>query len=82
MIAGVSDELRGNGAACGRRYRVQCIGGANEVPHPCRSGASVEVTIVDYCRPPCNGVLNVYRDAFAQIADLDAGKVRVEYNQI
>ncbi|KAK2659910.1 hypothetical protein Ddye_006443 [Dipteronia dyeriana] len=64
MVTGVSDELWGNGAACGSIHRVQCIRGANKAPHPCHDGASVEVTVVDYCRPPCNGVLNLYQDAF------------------
>ncbi|KAL5773052.1 hypothetical protein ACOSP7_012671 [Xanthoceras sorbifolium] len=29
--------------------------------------------------PPCNGVINLYEDAFDVIADHDAGKVRDEY---
>ncbi|KAK3221219.1 hypothetical protein Dsin_008244 [Dipteronia sinensis] len=79
MVAGVSEALWNNKKACGRKYRVRCIGGANEAPHPCHSGKSVVVTVVDFCQPPCNGILNLSQDAFDVIADRDAGKVRVEY---
>ncbi|KAL9445414.1 hypothetical protein AB3S75_018412 [Citrus x aurantiifolia] len=33
-------------------------------------------------RQPCNGVLNLSKDAFAVIADTVAGKVQVEYNPV
>lgn len=80
MVTGVSDALWDGGRACGRKYKVQCVRGANTAPHPCHDGASVEVEVVDYCRQPCNGVLNLSKDAFAVIADPVAGKVQVEYN--
>ncbi|XP_038697039.1 EG45-like domain containing protein [Tripterygium wilfordii] len=78
-VAGVNDALWNNGAACGRRYRVRCTGGANLAPHPCKPGTSVVVTVVDYCKRPCNGIINLSKQAFSQIADTDAGKVKVEY---
>ncbi|TXG60930.1 hypothetical protein EZV62_012293 [Acer yangbiense] len=78
----VSKELWNDKKACGRKYRVRCIGGANEAPHPCHKGESVVVTVVDFCQPPCNGILNLSQDAFDVIADRDAGKVRVEYTQV
>ncbi|KAK3219904.1 hypothetical protein Dsin_013874 [Dipteronia sinensis] len=80
MVAGVSEALWNDKKACGRKYRVRCIGGANKAPHPCHNGKSVVVTVVDFCQPPCNGILNLSQDAFDVIADRDAGKVRVEYN--
>lgn len=80
MVAGVSDALWNNGAACGRRYRVRCIGGANAAPHPCKAG-SVVVKVVDYCRSVCYGDINLSQYAFSQIADVNAGKVRIEYYQ-
>ncbi|KDP45911.1 hypothetical protein JCGZ_15471 [Jatropha curcas] len=80
MVAGVSDALWNNGAACGRRYRVSCIGGANKAPHPCKGG-SVVVKIVDYCSRGCQADINLSQDAFSQIADTDAGIVRVQYDQ-
>ncbi|GAB4846516.1 hypothetical protein Ancab_025521 [Ancistrocladus abbreviatus] len=81
LVAGVNDALWGNGAACGRKYKVMCIGAANTAPHPCKSTGPVIVKVVDYCRPVCNGDINLSRDAFAQIADLDAGKIRIQYDQ-
>ncbi|KAI5585577.1 hypothetical protein POPTR_006G179300v4 [Populus trichocarpa] len=81
MVAGVSDALWNGGAACGRKYRVSCIRGANEAPKPCKQG-SVVVTVVDYCRRGCNGVINLSKDAFSRIADPNAGKVVIQYDQV
>ncbi|KAJ6857288.1 hypothetical protein NC651_038862 [Populus alba x Populus x berolinensis] len=81
MVAGVSDALWNGGAACGRKYRVSCVRGANQAPRPCRKG-SVVVTVVDFCRKGCNGVINLSLDAFSRIADPDAGKVVVRYDQL
>lgn len=79
FVAGVRDELWGNRAACGRKYRVTCIGGANTASHPCKRG-SVTVTVVDSCKPKaqCRGIINLSKDAFNVIADIPAGKVRVQ----
>uniref|UniRef100_A0A2P2IKX0 Expansin-related protein 3 n=1 Tax=Rhizophora mucronata TaxID=61149 RepID=A0A2P2IKX0_RHIMU len=82
LITGVSDALWNGGAACGRKYRVSCVKGANLAPHPCKPGTSVAVTVADYCRPLCNGTLSLSRQAFNQIADPNAGKVVVDYQQI
>ncbi|KAG2692187.1 hypothetical protein I3843_08G040200 [Carya illinoinensis] len=80
MVAGASDQIWGNRAACGKNYKVRCIGGANLAPHPCKSG-NVVVKIVDHCPSPgCNGTINLSRDAFSKIADLKAGKVKIEYS--
>ncbi|GLT80427.1 hypothetical protein SLA2020_518660 [Shorea laevis] len=80
-VAGVRDELWGNRAACGRRYRVRCIGAAYGSKNPCKGG-SVDVQVVDYCRAPCNGIINLSQDAFNRIANLDAGKIKVQFDQI
>ncbi|KAJ6863269.1 hypothetical protein NC652_039967 [Populus alba x Populus x berolinensis] len=80
MIAGVSDALWNGGAACGTKYRVLCVRGANQAPRPCREG-SVVVTVVDFCSKGCNGIINLSLDAFSRIADPDAGKVVVRYDQ-
>ncbi|KAJ4709421.1 EG45-like domain containing protein [Melia azedarach] len=82
LVAGVSDALWDNGRACGRRYRVTCIGGTNQTPNPCKAGRSVIVKVVDFCRSPCDGILNLSQDAFNRIANLKAGNVKVEYNQV
>ncbi|KAF8033836.1 hypothetical protein BT93_C0179 [Corymbia citriodora subsp. variegata] len=79
MVAGVSDALWNGGKACGRMLRVRCTGAANDFPKPCKAGV-ITVKVVDYCRQPCNGVINLSQDAFARIANLDAGKVWVDYS--
>lgn len=81
MVAGVSNALWNNGKACGKRYRVKCIGGTNEAPHPCKNGKTVVVTVVDYCSAGCQGVINLSKDAFSTIADPDAGIIQVQFNQ-
>ncbi|CAK9176824.1 unnamed protein product [Ilex paraguariensis] len=78
-VAGASDVLWNNRAACGRRYRVRCIGATNLAPRPCKI-TTVDVTIIDYCLR-CNGTVNLSRDAFSKIANLDAGNIRIKYNQ-
>ncbi|KAL3751134.1 hypothetical protein ACJRO7_012018 [Eucalyptus globulus] len=63
------------GAACGRTSLVTCTGATNlGDPHPC-TGASVVVTIVDYCPSGCRGTIDLSQEAFAAIAHLEAGKV-------
>ncbi|XP_030535682.1 EG45-like domain containing protein 2 [Rhodamnia argentea] len=79
MIAGVREELWNGGRACGRMLRVRCTKPANLFPNPCKGGV-ITVKVVDFCRQPCNGVINLSRDAFARIANLDAGKVWVDYS--
>ncbi|KAL3535301.1 hypothetical protein ACH5RR_003762 [Cinchona calisaya] len=80
MIAAASDAIWNNRAACGRNYRVTCTGPTNQgVPRPCR--ASVVVKIVDYCPPGCAGTIDLSQEAFAIIADPNAGKVNIEYHQ-
>ncbi|WOL15197.1 EG45-like domain containing protein [Canna indica] len=82
MIAAASPALYANGAACGRRYSVTCTGGTNSVPMPCKTGTSVVVTIVDLC-PGCTGTsLDLSQEAFAIIANPDAGRVKIEFNQV
>ncbi|KFK40256.1 hypothetical protein AALP_AA3G350600 [Arabis alpina] len=81
MVVGVKDNLWQRGRACGRRYRVRCIGATYHFDRPC-TGRTVDVTVVDYCREPCNGDLNLSRDAFRVIANTDAGNIRVEYTPI
>ncbi|KAL3535295.1 hypothetical protein ACH5RR_003756 [Cinchona calisaya] len=81
MIAAASDAIWDNRAACGRNYRVTCTGPTNQgVPQPCRG--SVEVKIVDYCPPGCAGTIDLSQEAFAIIADPNAGKVNIEFDQV
>lgn len=45
MIAAASNELWGNGVACGNKYKVKCLSGTNaRVPHPYK----VQFTICGY----------------------------------
>lgn len=81
MIAAASDVIWGNRVACGRRYRVTCIGATNQgVPKPC-NGKSVDVKIVDYCPPGCRGTIDLSQEAFAMIANPVAGKIKISYTQ-
>ncbi|XP_078443551.1 EG45-like domain containing protein [Wolffia australiana] len=81
MIAAASDALWGNRAACGRRYRVTCTGATNQVAWAC-TGGSVDVTVVDYCPQGCAGTIDLSQEAFAVIANPDAGKVKITYTEI
>ncbi|OAY31864.1 EG45-like domain containing protein [Manihot esculenta] len=81
MIAAASDAIWDNRAACGRRYSVRCTGATNQVPQPCRGG-SVIVTVVDYCPPGCRGTIDLSQEAFSQIADPNAGNIKIEYTQV
>ncbi|XP_041021945.1 EG45-like domain containing protein [Juglans microcarpa x Juglans regia] len=82
MIAAASDAIWENRAACGRSYRVRCIGATNQgVPQPC-TGTSVVVKIVDYCPSGCQGTIDLSQEAFSAIANPDAGKIRIEYTQV
>ncbi|GFZ03608.1 hypothetical protein Acr_16g0002450 [Actinidia rufa] len=82
MIAAASDALWDNGAACGRMYRVSCSGPTNEgVPEPCKEG-SVTVKVVDRCPSPgCQATIDLSQEAFSAIANTDAGKINIDYNQ-
>uniref|UniRef100_A0A1J3ITL9 EG45-like domain containing protein 2 n=1 Tax=Noccaea caerulescens TaxID=107243 RepID=A0A1J3ITL9_NOCCA len=81
MVVGVRSNLWEGGRACGRRYRVRCLGATYGYARAC-TGRSVDVTVVDFCREPCNGDLNLSRDAFQVIANTDAGNIGVDYTPI
>jgi len=78
FIAGASDALWKNGAACGKVYLVYCTGATNQAPQPCTSN-DVVVRIVDYCPHGCRGTINLSEDAFSMIANLSAGVIKVDY---
>lgn len=82
MLAAASDGIYSNGAACGRMYRVTCSGPTNlGVPQPC-TGNSVTVKVVDRCPSPgCQATIDLSQEAFSIIANTDAGKINIEYNQ-
>ncbi|KAI4295347.1 hypothetical protein L6164_035401 [Bauhinia variegata] len=78
LIAAANPSLYNNGAACGRMYRVTCTGGTNNIPTPCRGG-SVTVKIVDLCLGCLANRLYLSQEAFSQIANPDAGRVKIDF---
>lgn len=82
MIAAASDAIWDNRAACGRVYKVTCSGPTNQGdPHPCRGSSTVVVKIVDYCPSGCQGTIDLSQEAFASIANPDAGKIKITYER-
>ncbi|XP_050230846.1 EG45-like domain containing protein [Mercurialis annua] len=82
MIAAASDALWDDRAACGRKYKVTCLSATNQGdPHPC-TGNSVVVKIVDYCPSGCRGTIDLSQEAFAHIANPDAGKVNIAFHRV
>ncbi|XP_031266981.1 EG45-like domain containing protein [Pistacia vera] len=82
MIAAASDAIWENRGACGKNYKVTCTGATNEGdPYPC-TGASVVVEIVDYCPPGCRGTIDLSQEAFAVIANPDAGKIDISFQSV
>ncbi|XP_047306392.1 EG45-like domain containing protein [Impatiens glandulifera] len=81
MIAAASHSIWNNGKACGKKLKVKCIGGTNDGPHPCRGKSHVTVKIVDFCPAGCQGTIDLSQEAFAAIADPDAGKIKISFKQ-
>nr|GMD90143.1 EG45-like domain containing protein [Ipomoea batatas] len=82
MIAAASDPIFNNRGACGKRFRVRCSGPTNAgVPQPC-TGQEVVVKIVDLCPSPgCQATIDLSQEAFSIIADPNAGKINIEYEE-
>ncbi|KAG2584624.1 hypothetical protein PVAP13_6KG315100 [Panicum virgatum] len=81
MVAAASDSFRNNGAVCGRCYR--CTGAAyGRSGNPCKGGSSVVVKIMDECASSdgCQSTIDLFKQAFAKIANLDACEVKVDLN--
>ncbi|KAL6661244.1 hypothetical protein ACP70R_000628 [Stipagrostis hirtigluma subsp. patula] len=81
---GERESFWNSGAACGRCYRVRCPGAASGggSGNPC-TGGSVAVKIVDECASSdgCQSTIDLSKQlAFAKIANLDAGEVKVTFN--
>ncbi|GKA35304.1 EG45-like domain containing protein [Tanacetum coccineum] len=51
------------------------------VPQPC-TGNSVDVTVVDLCPGCASNQVDLSQEAFAVIANRDAGRINIEYNRI
>ncbi|GKA69335.1 EG45-like domain containing protein, partial [Tanacetum coccineum] len=51
------------------------------VLQPC-TGNSVDVTVVDFCPACASNQVDLSQEAFAVIANPDAGRINIEYNRI
>ncbi|PON42165.1 Expansin, partial [Parasponia andersonii] len=82
LVAGVSNELWNNGEACGRTIGVMCTGATNLAPQSCIEGTDIAVVveITDHC-PKCSSTINLSEDAFSVIANPDAGRIWIEYDE-
>ena len=80
MIGVASNAIWAHRAACGRMYRVRCIGANNPGAPPCK-GTSVVIKIVDYCQPGCEGAIDLSDQAFSAIVYLSAGRIKIEYTR-
>ncbi|XP_056167654.1 EG45-like domain containing protein [Syzygium oleosum] len=83
MIGAASKALWNDGGACGQYYQVKCVGARNQgVPMPCYGSGTVVVKIVDRCLPNlCRGTIDFSQEAFASIADPNAGDINIQYQQ-
>ncbi|KAK9273012.1 hypothetical protein L1049_017819 [Liquidambar formosana] len=82
MIAAASDEFWDNGGACGKMYQVKCLSGTNQgTPFPCQGSDSVVVKIIDHCPSGCRGTIDLSQEAFASIADSNAGVINISFHQ-
>ncbi|KAH7526061.1 hypothetical protein JRO89_XSUnG0068600 [Xanthoceras sorbifolium] len=82
MIAAASDEFWEGGKACGKKYKVKCLGPKDDGDrHPCKGKGEVEVTIIDHCRGDCRGYIDLSEDAFRKIAILSAGVIKVSLDE-
>ncbi|KAF5748091.1 hypothetical protein HS088_TW04G00040 [Tripterygium wilfordii] len=82
MLAAVSNQMWKNGRVCGKHLRVSCTGKANESPRACRGsrGQSITVRIVDLCDGCKGNHIDLSLQAFAKIADPDAGVVKISFD--
>ncbi|KAG0488839.1 hypothetical protein HPP92_007650 [Vanilla planifolia] len=82
MIAAASEALWDNGAACGHSYRVTCRSPTGGSRSPCK-GTSVVVKITDLCPPhSCHATVDLSQEAFAMLADPDAGVIEIRLTRI
>ncbi|KAL3824698.1 hypothetical protein ACJIZ3_020727 [Penstemon smallii] len=82
MIAAAPAGIFNNRAACGRRYSIRCTGRTNlGVLQPCRNGA-ITVRVVDLCPGCAANQFDLSQEAFAMIADPNAGRILIDYNQV
>ncbi|XP_058075616.1 EG45-like domain containing protein [Magnolia sinica] len=76
LIAAVSQALWDNGAACGRKYQIQCLSGPG---YSCKNDAT-EVEIVDLC-DPCPAMMALSNIAFEKISRTPNATVGINFAQ-
>lgn len=81
MIAALSEPLYKGGSACGQHFEVTCVGGIGGSPNPCRGKGKVVVKAVDLCPKGCRGTIDLSQEAFASIADPDAGVIKIAFRR-
>ncbi|CAA0837300.1 Putative EG45-like domain containing protein 1 [Striga hermonthica] len=82
LIAAANPTIYANGAACGRRYRIRCTGRTNlGVLQPC-TNREIIVRVVDLCPGCAADQFDLSREAFAMIANPDAGRIFIDYAQV
>ncbi|CAN0860178.1 EG45-like domain containing protein [Linum grandiflorum] len=82
LVAMVPKTVFNNGAACGRMYKISCIGAIDEYPkEPCKLNQSVTVTVANECGGDDCATFTLSTDAFALIAKPEAGRVQISYRR-
>ncbi|KAH7572723.1 hypothetical protein JRO89_XS03G0003100 [Xanthoceras sorbifolium] len=81
MVAAATKILYSKGAACGQSYQVSCVGGETPEDNPCLGSGTVTVMITDVCPQDSCPTLNLSQDAFAAIANLDAGFIHISFTE-
>jgi hypothetical protein len=77
LIAAASPDLYKNGAICGSFYDITCKGAASGGSNPCTGNPTVRVKVVDLC-PGCHqNSFDLSQQAFAKIANLNAGRLTI-----
>ncbi|KAF7847043.1 hypothetical protein BT93_L3414 [Corymbia citriodora subsp. variegata] len=82
MVAAASDSLWSNGAICGKKFNVTCLGPPSTgEKFPCKG--SVIVTVVDRCASPrCETTLELSRPAFNKIVNPKLVKIIIDYKMV
>ncbi|KAI7740276.1 hypothetical protein M8C21_025755 [Ambrosia artemisiifolia] len=82
MIAKQHISMLANGKACGRRYQVRCLSGTNKAIRNACTGNTVDVKVIGSCQKCGPNELVLSQDAFAKIANVNLGRVNINYEQI
>ncbi|KAI5074509.1 hypothetical protein GOP47_0010470 [Adiantum capillus-veneris] len=76
LIAAASSAIFNNKAACGNLYQISCTGNG------CTGGGPITVKVVDLCPGCAANQFDLSQEAFSQIANIDVGRINIEYNQV